>query len=726
MVQSFPSNNAYLLAELQYLDCLIRGEVKQIRRSDDETLDQAFTGVYVSENEVDQMLSAPPLSDDAVTARREQAAALRREIDERILNSLEENIVLTLPYLGNLFELTPFEEQVVFIALAPEIDPKYERLFAHLQDDLSRRRPSVGLALRLLCATAEERLQAHIAFSEQATLFRTRILRSLGKSDGPLPSRPLVLHDHLVSFLLNVSSLDHDFAACVHLHPPIRDLASLRWEPGFMNGLFQLVNSCISGDFAARRRVILHFYGPHGTGRRTLAAALCHAVGVPLLVADVGELIARFENIEDALRSVFRHAFLNQAAVYLDHFEGLTDEERSSTHRNSLKRAIDEMSWLTFLGSEKSLNLGDLFHPHVYIKTELPMPDLAAREDLWKSLAAASEDFAPDIDWGDFAIKFRLTPGAVEGAINVARNHARLRGLKTQVTRDDLYSGCYAQSNQNMAKLARKLASHYTWNDIVLPKNSLAQLREMCQQIRHRRTVYTTWGFDRKLSLGKGLCALLYGQSGVGKTMAVEIIANELCLDVYKIDLSTIVSKYIGETEKNLSRIFQEAETSNSILFFDEADALFGKRSEVKDAHDRYANIEISYLLQRMEEFDGLVILATNLRKNIDDGFFRRMHFAIEFPFPDTAQRYRIWKQHLSDTAPLSGDIVLDYLAERFPLAGGNIRNVVLNAAFLAAANSEEIHMKHLIHATRREYEKMGKPCTDMEFTPYQDLLREV
>jgi SpoVK/Ycf46/Vps4 family AAA+-type ATPase len=725
MVQPFPNNNEYMLAELRYLDRLICGEIEQVRQSADEASDKAFTGVCVSEKEVDYLLSAPPPTDDTVAMRRELTSALRREIDERILPSLDENVVLTLPYLVNIFGLTPFEGQVVLIALAPEIDPKYERLFTYLQDDFSRRRPSVGLVLRLLCATAKERLEARVAFSEQATLFRTGILRQLGKSDGPLPGRPLVLHDHVVSFLLNVNSVNHDFAACVHLHPPARDIASLRWEPGFMDGLLRLVSSCIRGDFTAQRRVILHFYGSRGTGRKTLAAALCHAVDVSLLVADLGGLIARFENFEDALRSVFRQALLNQAAVYLDCFDRLTDDEQSSARRSSLKRAIDEMSWLTFLGSEAPWSQSDLFHPHVYISTELSMPDFAGREALWKSLAAGSEDFAPDIDWDDLAIKFRLTPGAMECAIEVARNHARLRGLEAQVTRDDLYFGCHSQSNQNLAKLARKLAPHYTWSDIVLPKNSLAQLRELCQQVRHRRTVYTTWGFDRKLSLGKGLCVLLYGQSGVGKTMAVEIIANELRLEVYKIDLSTVVSKYIGETEKNLSRIFQEAETSNAVLFFDEADALFGKRTEVKDAHDRYANIEINYLLQRMEEFDGLVILATNLRKNIDEGFFRRMHFAIEFPFPDTAQRYRIWKQHLPDTAPLAGDIDVDHLAERFPFAGGNIRNVVVNAAFLAAANSGEIHMEQLICATRREYEKIGRLCTDTEFAPYQDLLRE-
>ena len=194
---------------------------------------------------------------------------------------------------------------------------------------------------------------------------------------------------------------------------------------------------------------------------------------------------------------------------------------------------------------------------------------------------------------------------------------------------------------------------------------------------------------------------------------------------MYKIDLSTVVSKYIGETEKNLSRIFDEGETSNAILFFDEADALFGKRSEVKDAHDRYANVEINYLLQRIEEFDGLVILASNLRKNIDDGFFRRMHFAIEFPMPDAGHRYRIWRQHFPSTATVARDVDFEFLAERVPISGGSIRNIVLNAAFLAAGEPGEIRMAHLIRATRREYEKIGRICTESEFGPYQALLED-
>jgi SpoVK/Ycf46/Vps4 family AAA+-type ATPase len=353
------------------------------------------------------------------------------------------------------------------------------------------------------------------------------------------------------------------------------------------------------------------------------------------------------------------------------------------------------------------------------------VPGVAERSQLWEAFAARSGGRLNGISWAELSAKFRLTPGQMSNALTAASNYAHQRGEDGTITADDLYRGCRSQSNQRLGTLSRKLVPRYTWPDITLPQNSLAQLRELCNQLKHRRTVYGAWGFGEKHSLGRGLCALFYGPSGTGKTMAVEIIANELMLEAYKIDLSTVVSKYIGETERNLARLFGEAETSNAILFFDEADALFGKRSEVKDAHDRYANIEINYLLQRMEEFEGLAILATNLRKNIDDAFFRRMHFAVEFPFPDQTQRYSIWVQHIPESAPVAGDVDFDFLASRFNLAGGNIKNIVVNAAFLAAANSGVINMKQIMHATRREFEKIGRLCTDADFAPYHKLLME-
>ena len=237
----------------------------------------------------------------------------------------------------------------------------------------------------------------------------------------------------------------------------------------------------------------------------------------------------------------------------------------------------------------------------------------------------------------------------------------------------------------------------------------MALLREICNHVKYRDRVYGDWGFGRKLALGKGLAVLFAGPSGTGKTMAAGIIAAELGLDLYKIDLSTVISKYIGETEKNLSRVFEEAETSNAILFFDEADALFGKRSEVRDSHDRYANVEVGYLLQRMEEYEGVAILATNLRKNMDDAFVRRLHFTVDFPFPDEEDRHRIWKGIWPQDTPLDATIDLDLLASRYEVAGGNIKNIAVAAAFLAADEGEVVRMSHVIQATLREYQKTGK-----------------
>jgi SpoVK/Ycf46/Vps4 family AAA+-type ATPase len=236
--------------------------------------------------------------------------------------------------------------------------------------------------------------------------------------------------------------------------------------------------------------------------------------------------------------------------------------------------------------------------------------------------------------------------------------------------------------------------------------------------------VYEAWGFERKVAGGCGLAALFAGPSGTGKTMAADVLACELGLDLYKIDLSTVVSKYIGETEKNLARIFDEAATSNAVLFFDEADAMFGKRSQVRDAHDRYANLEISYLLQKMEEHEGVVVLATNLRKNLDDAFIRRLHVTIEFPVPDVTDRRRIWEQIWPEATPREEGLDLDLLAQRIDLPGGNIRNIALAGAFLAAADGGVVTMAHLLRATRREYQKMGKVLTTGEFAPTEQDVR--
>jgi ATP-dependent 26S proteasome regulatory subunit len=674
--------------------------------------------MYISGSEVDRLVG-DAVENPAGAELDEKASAIRAAIEAR--KAASAGVRLALPHLSETFRLTPFEERVVLAVLAPELDGRFGVLYAYLQNDMGRRRPGADLIQRILCNSPEERMASLEVFSHEGTLFRLRLLRAVEKSDEPARDWPLAVDEPILSVLSGRTSLLPEMAAVLQVLAPEQELGALRWPAEVRQQLLALVVHFLETGMDSSSRLILHFYGPSGSGKRALAAALSKEVGIPILRLDLREAAARFENFEAGLRTLFRQALLHQSALFLENFDVLTgDDERRIMQRKALRRAIDEFAWLLFLGTEESWAAGGFFDPHWYTAFEVPVPGLVERRALWDTIATAYPlRFDTDVNWADLATKFRVTPGQMKAALVAASGLARLRNPKdVMITSADLHRGLYAQSNQKLSTLCRKLKPRYAWNDIILPPNAMGQLREVCAQIRHRETVYAEWGFDRRLSLGKGLCALFSGQSGVGKTMAVEVIANDLFLDVFKIDLSTVVSKYIGETEKNLARVFEEAESSNAILFFDEADALFGKRSEVKDAHDRYANIEINYLLQRMEEFEGLVILATNLRKNIDDGFFRRMQFVVDFPFPDVAHRYRIWQLHFPAEAP-SAEIDFGFLAERFNLSGGNIKNIVVNAAFLAAQNGRVIRMEHLVHATRREYEKMGRFCTENDFAPY-------
>jgi SpoVK/Ycf46/Vps4 family AAA+-type ATPase len=328
--------------------------------------------------------------------------------------------------------------------------------------------------------------------------------------------------------------------------------------------------------------------------------------------------------------------------------------------------------------------------------------------------------------------QFDLGPQAIAQAVTSARAHVCLRppadapdgaspdGI--ELTLDDLWQACREQAGWQLDELAQRIIPCYTWEDIVLPKDVFHQLQEIAAQVAHRPQVYGVWGFGEKLSRGRGISALFSGPSGTGKTMAAEILASHLKLDLYRIDLAGVVSKYIGETEKNLKKVFDAAERSGAVLFFDEADALFGKRTEVKDSHDRYANIEVNYLLQRMEDYRGLAILATNRKSTLDEAFMRRLRFLVDFPFPDSASRQSIWQKVFPPQAEVEG-LDHDRLA-RLEIPGGNIRNIALNAAFLAADEGKPIGMDHVMRAARREYAKIDKLVTAAEFGPYYELIK--
>ncbi|MCT7967816.1 ATP-binding protein [Laspinema sp. D1] len=408
---------------------------------------------------------------------------------------------------------------------------------------------------------------------------------------------------------------------------------------------------------------------------------------------------------------MWREAQFQNALLYLENIDVLHSHEHAIAYQYLLSTLADYQGSAILAGvppwipaSTEALGI---------VTVPFTIPDVTQRRLCWQNYLTSTDISLEDSELNALVDCFRLTPdqiaNAVATAINTAHWQSQVKSKLQNPNLADLFAAARAQSGHHLTGLARKIEPKYQLNDIILPEEQKTQLREICNQAKYRSIVLEKWGFDCHLSLGKGLNVLFLGQPGTGKTMAAEAIAQELQLDLYKIDLSQIVSKYIGETDKNLDRIFTAAASSNAILLFDEADAIFGKRSEVKDARDRYANIEIGYLLQKMEEYEGIAILTTNLSNNIDDAFLRRLSFIIPFPFPKEAERYQIWQNIFPDKTPRRADLNLEFMARTLEIAGGNIRNIALAAAFLAAAEGEEIGMPHLIRATRREYQKMGK-----------------
>jgi MoxR-like ATPase len=707
-MEPYTSSLEHVLSELERIDLLIRAQVERARGT---LQDQGeLQGLYISEQELDALLAEP------AGLPRWAAVPHRPDVEEalgRIAEGIAERKAATgaelrLEELARRFGLTAFDLDALLVTLAPEVDLRYERLFAYLQDDVTKRRPSFDLVLNLLCPTFEAKLAARSRFSGQAPLLRHRLVEPFDDPSRPQPpllARYLRADARVVSYVFGDDAIDGRLTPFARRVEPAVRLEEMVQEPALKERLLALAGEGV-----------LYLQGPYGVGKETTAEALCRELGLRLVVVDLERLLAApEETFETVVELAGREAVLQGAALFWRGFDLLLAEDKAG-RRGTFLAALEERRGLTFLSGEAGWEPSDALQGTAFSRVELPGPGHQERLELWRRALPEAEG----LDLDAIAARFRFTGGRIRDSAATARSLARARG--GTVTEADLYAACRLQSSQKLATLAQKIVPRYRWDDIVLPAARMEQLREICNTLRFRSRVYEDWGFGGKLAMGKGLNVLFSGPSGTGKTMAAEILASDLGLDLYKIDLSTVISKYIGETEKNLSRIFDEGRASNAILFFDEADAVFGKRTEVKDAHDRYANIEVSYLLQRMEEYEGMVILASNLRKNMDEAFVRRLHFTIEFPFPAETDRRRIWDGLWPAALPRSADLDLDFMARRFEVPGGNIRNIALASAFLAAADGGIVTMAHLIRATQREYQKMGKVVLSGEFGEYERL----
>ncbi|MEO5814664.1 MAG: ATP-binding protein, partial [Gemmatimonadaceae bacterium] len=569
-----------------------------------------FRGLYIADADVDRMLAREPGS-GAFLAGDDM---LGDEWDVRDDGSVAAGS--RLERLARMFDLTPFDVDVLVIALAPALDLRYERLYAFLQDDVSRRRPTVDLVLSLLCATSRERGVRRAHFMADAPLMRHRLVRVAAADGAPTLAATIEVDEQVVTYLLGHDALDRRLAACcATVQPPASSATTRSALADADEGALQRV---IFDARDARRSLRLYFGGVAGMGKRTTARTLIARAGVTLLEVD----LARAHDAPDPgmlVSLALRHGRLQDAVVLLHDVSSLTPV---------MREAVAEHPGIVILcGSTPAPSVADMRDAVV---VSFAHPPIDRRSDLWRDALATHDECVAGDTLDALAVRFRMTPRQVVDAVSAAVRMAQLRG--DALRGEDLFASARAQSGQELEALASRVPTRQRWADLVLPDDSLQQLREICQRVAGRETVLDRWGFSERVSHGSGVNALFSGPSGTGKTMAAGVMAHELGVDLFRVDLAGVVSKYIGETEKNLDRIFTAAEDANGIIFFDEADALFGKRSEVHDSHDRYANIEVSYLLQKMEQFSGIAILATNLRANLDAAFIRRLAFLVHFP----------------------------------------------------------------------------------------------
>ncbi|MDQ2805619.1 MAG: AAA family ATPase [Chloroflexota bacterium] len=748
-----------LLADLRLLDDRLQQLIARLRAGGGPADDSDVRGLIIGETDVDRWLTA---LDDTDASGASAVPLFTATPGGR------------LAQLGALFGLEPFEQAAILTALAPEVDLAYANLYAYAQDDVTRKFATVDLVLALWCPDLPTRLRARQRLAADAPL-RQELLLAVDEGGNPAASlltRPLVLDTRIAAFLLGSDRPDPVLGdtllavspslsaagevlpaeVAAHLERLARHALGVDRPADLtlLSPLLKREGANGSSPFAAQagvaetqppvairtppaskgaRSVVVWLRGPEGQGKRAAAEGLAATLGRRLLVVDCAALMANHADSTQAITRTLREARLQGGIVYWAGADALAPKREESLPElgGNLLRPLAGWPGCA-LFDIRTVGVPHLNGGPLVVDLDFPSPGNEQRRVLWDE-ALAGHALAADVDLGLLTGAFRLTgdqiSGAAESAAQAAAWHAH-GGVGAPIAMRDLVMASRAHSNQGLGMLARKIIPRYTWNDLVLPSDRLAQLHEMCSGVRFAPIVFEQWGFDRKLSSGKGVNVLFAGAPGTGKTMAAEVLATDLGLDLYKIDLSALVSKYIGETEKNLEKIFREGHTSNAILFFDEADSIFGKRSEVKDSHDRYANMEISYLLQRMEEYDGIVILATNLRKNMDEAFVRRMRGAIEFPLPEETDRLEIWRRTFPVEAPLDPNADLAFLARAFKFSGGNIKNIVLEAAFLAAQSGTTITMTHLVHATRREHQKTGRLIAATDFGPYADLARKV
>jgi len=728
-VDPYRDSVEHLTDELKRVDLMIRRLLTIVRDTPAHSSDE-YRGLVISEPEIQSLLESGEFLhhhwhkqaavEDKLDPLDRKMDEIRKTITQRMELTAKAGRRLALPYLADRFGLSAAEVDLLLIALAPELEPRYETLYAYLQDDVTRHRPGVNLALNLISRSEREKLLVRRFFSPGAPLPHFRMIELEQEQHDMHPTllrKFMKVDDSLVSFLL-----DHPPAALplgTYVSPKLT-IDALELGAATREQLKNLADSLMRAGYSG---AIVRVVAQARPEQYSVAEALAHALNKPLMVVESSDL-----KDESKVNALVRDAALHDAAIAI-----LAPEEAASpsSEENSMPMPRPDAFWPLFenvpgliLALGSSTAFPDLPHTARIWRVDVAPPDFESRKDAWQIEMGGA---GGDIDVNRLADTFRFGAPQIRQTGALAYSLAALRNPSNPAPQmDDVLKAGRSLTAPTLSRFATAIEPRYGWDDIVLPEEKKQQLERIAARVRHRGIVHRDWGFHEKLSRGKGLNVLFTGASGVGKTMAAEVLAHELSLVLYQIDLSAVVSKYIGQTEKHLSAIFREAEMSQNLLFFDEADSLFGKRTEVTEARDRYANLEVNYLLQRIEQYEGLVVLSTNFQRNLDDAFLRRMQDLVDFPLPDQQHRELIWRRHLPKAAAVEPDIDFQFLARHFKLTGGAIKNAVLTAAFLAADSQKKtIGMPEMIRAVRIELEKQGKLIMKTDFGKWFETAQQ-
>jgi hypothetical protein len=619
---------------------------------------------------------------------------------ERAANAVAEAEQIDPPpallILAQRLGLSRFEQKVLLLCAAMELDTRIADLCARAQDDPHRPYPTFALALAMFDDPAWDVL------SPERPLRHWRLIEINQTGAQPLTTSALRADERIVNYLKGLNYVDDRL---MPLLAPLEAPASRSQLPPSQQEAVGLAVRYVRQAIMAGQSPVAQLVGMDPFSKQLVAQRAAAELGRHLYCLPAELLPVQAAELETIARLWQRESILLPVALYLDAQEAERAQEQEGGPQGAappLQRFLARSQGVFLVGT-REVRPG-LTATSFAVEVDKPTP--AEQQAAWTvALGDAAPDSPPRLA-GQFNLNLTTIRQISHSALAEPSDNGR-------VSPEQLWQACLVRTRPRLDTLAQRLEPKSTWDDIVLPDAETTLLHQIADQVEQRSKVYDDWGFRRRMNRGLGISALFAGESGTGKTMAAEVMANHLRLNLYRIDLSAVVSKYIGETEKNLRRLFDAAEDGGAILFFDEADALFGKRSEVKDSHDRYANIEINYLLQRMEAYRGLAILATNMKSALDHAFMRRLRFIVNFPFPGVDLRRAIWERVFPPETPLKG---LDYeRLARLNLTGGSIHNIALNAAFLAAQAGTSVTMPLLFDAARFELRKLGRPVNERD-----------